>query len=281
MKTHRARSLTRRYLAIPVVLFLIAAFILPVAVLLARSFSEPVPGLGNYVRLWETTVYVRVLCNTVLIASFVTGICAILAYPVAYTLATSNAALRGVLAFCVIAPFWTSVLVRTFGWMVILQRQGMVNSLLLQYGLISEPLSLIYNRFGTLVGMVHILLPFMIFPLHSVMKRINPSYMSAAATMGAGPVRAFLRIYLPLTKPGLLGGGTLVFIMSLGFFITPALLGGMKDAMVANLIEKQVSEFSDWGMAGTLSVALLLSVAVAFLVSRYIFGARDLWQANS
>ena len=270
-------SFSRRFLILPAAIVIGVGFILPVALLLSRSVLEPVPGLENYVRLASNMIYLRILANTLVISAFVTGICAVLAFPVAYTLAKSGPILRALLSFVVIAPFWTSVLVRTFGWMVILQRQGVVNNLLLSVGLISEPLPLIYNRFGTLVGMVQVLLPFMIFPLYSIMRRINSSYMSAAATMGAKPFRAFIRVYLPLTKPGLIGGGTLVFMMSLGFFITPVLLGGPRDAMIANLIEEQVIEFGDWGMAGTLSVALLAATIVALVLARKVFGVREFW----
>ena len=268
---------SRLALMVPAALVLLLGFALPVALLLSRSFLEPTVGFGNYARLLSSAIYIRTLINTSVISALVTALCAFFAFPVACTMVATKGRMRALLVFAVVVPFWTSVLVRTFGWMVILQRQGIINSSLLALGLISEPLPLIYNRFGTLVGMVHVLLPFMVFPLYSVLRRIDASYMAAAATMGASPIRAFFRVYLPLAKPGLLGGGTLVFMMSLGFFITPVLLGGPQDIMVANLIEQQVVELSNWGMAGTLSVALLLATAIVLFLARHLLGVRELW----
>lgn len=163
--------ISRFALVIPAVLALLFGFAFPVAILLSRSFLEPTVGLGNYVRLIANAIYVRTLVNTVIISALVTAICAFLAFPVACTLASTSGQKRALLSLAVVVPFWTSVLVRTFGWMVILQRHGIVNGLLMASGMISEPLPLIYNRFGTLVGMVHVLLPFMIFPLYSVVRQ--------------------------------------------------------------------------------------------------------------
>jgi putative spermidine/putrescine transport system permease protein len=158
---------------------------------------------------------------------------------------------------------------------VLLQQKGLINHALLQLGLIERPLPMIYNRIGVIVGMTHILLPFMILPLYSVLTRIDPSYASAAASLGAGPVRNFLRVYLPLSLPGVLTGTVLVFVVGLGYYITPALLGGPGDTMIAQLIEAQVAEFGRWGLAGALALILLLGTSVTFvLVQRTLATAR-------
>lgn len=267
------------FLIVPAVAVLLAAFGLPVGWLLLRSVSTPVWGLQNFVYVFERPVYLQVLLNTAAISAVVTLCCALIGYPFAYTMANGSERTRRLLTFLVLIPFWTSILVRSFGWVVLLQRRGLVNQLLVATGLADQPLQLVYNRFGTLVGMVHILLPFMVFPLYTVMTRIDPSYAHAASTLGAGPVRAFIRSYLPLSMPGLFTGATLVFISALGYFITPALLGGPRDMMIAQLIEQQVSNFGNWGVAGALSVLLLLAATVVLVAARRLFGLRDLWGA--
>jgi putative spermidine/putrescine transport system permease protein len=200
----------------------------------------------------------------------------LLGYPIAYTMAHAGERLRRLLIFVVLIPFWSSILVRTFAWMVLLQQKGLINKTLIEYlGLIDEPLTLIYNRTGVLIGMSHILLPFMVLPLYSVLTRIEPSLAQAAASLGAPPYRNFVRIYLPLSLPGLVAGGVLVFVIGLGYYITPALLGGPGDTMIAQLIEMQVAEFGRWGLAGALAIVLLLGTTISFaLVSRSLIGVR-------
>jgi putative spermidine/putrescine transport system permease protein len=261
---HQARD-SRGWLMTPAVLMVGVLFAYPVAALLFMSISSPEPGLQNFVKLIEAPVYLKALWNTVGISVSVTVTCVLLAYPIAYTMAHAGARLRRLLIFVVLVPFWSSILVRTFAWMVLLQKKGMINKALVEYlGLIETPLTLIYNRVGVVIGMSHILLPFMILPLYSVMTRIDPTLSSAAASLGASPVRNFLRVYLPLSLPGLLAGSLLVFVMGLGYYITPALLGGPGDAMIAQLIEMQVADFGDWGLAGALSVVLLAGTGIVF-----------------
>ena len=208
----------RAWLLAPAVLLLLAAFAWPVGWLLLRAFTEPRPGLGNFVLLWERPVYLRVVGNTVLIAAALTPACLLLGFPVAHAMAHGGPRLRRWLTAMVLVPFWTSLLVQT-------------------------------------------LLPFAVFPLHAAMARIEPSLMPAALTMGAHPVRAFLRVYLPLTLPGLLAGATLVFISALGYYVLPALLGGPRELMVSQLIQDQIGH-GQWGAAGALSLVLLASTAL-------------------
>jgi putative spermidine/putrescine transport system permease protein len=190
----------------------------------------------------------------------------VLGYPVAFLLATAPTKYGNLLMLLLLLPFWTSLLVRTTAWLVLLQNEGLVNHFLIWVGVFDAPQQLIRNRLGLYVAMTHILLPFMILPLFSVMKGIPPVLMRAAYSLGSGPVRAFFRIYLPQTLPGLGAGALLVFIMSLGYYITPALVGGPGDQMLSYFIAENASATLNWGMAAALSLALLACVAVALVI---------------
>jgi putative spermidine/putrescine transport system permease protein len=239
-------------------------FAYPVGGLLLRSLSEPTPGLQNFRELLEQPVYFSALVNTVVISGSVTLICLFAGYPLAFTIARAGRRVQRLLIFAVLIPFWSSILVRTFAWLVLLQSRGLVNRTLVNLRIIDTPIIMVHNRIGVLVGMVHILLPFMVLPLYAVMVRIDASYTHAAASLGAPPVKNFLRIYLPLSWPGVVNGTVLVFVMGLGYFITPALLGGPGDTMIAQLIEVEVGSLGRWGVAGALAVVLLFGVAVTF-----------------
>jgi putative spermidine/putrescine transport system permease protein len=252
----------RIWLLVPPLLLLLVAFIGPVTWLLSRAFTQPTPGLGNFIELWEHPVYLRVIWNTVLISAITTPVCVAIGFPVAHAMTYASPRTRRWLIFLVLLPFWTSLLVRTFATVILLQRNGPLNAILLGLGFIGQPLPLLYNMTGLLIGAVRVLLPFVIFPLHASMMKIEPAYMQAALTLGADPVRAFFRVYLPLTLPGLMTGATLVFISVLGYFVTPAMLGGVRQLMVAQLIQDQIGQFGNWGIAGALSLILLLTTAV-------------------
>src|SRR5262245_19291229 len=257
----------RGWLVVPAVLIVGVLFAYPVSWLLVLSVADPEPTLRNFETLIETPVYLKALWNTILISGSVTLLCMLLGYPMAYTMAHAGDRLRRFLVFIVLIPFWSSILVRTFAWMVLLQQKGLINKTLIDYvGLIETPLTLIYNRTGVLIGMSHVLLPFMILPLYSVLGRIEPSLSQAAASLGAPPLRNFLRVYLPLSLPGVIAGSVLVFVIGLGYYITPALLGGPGDAMIAQLIEMQIADFGNWGLAGALAVILLFATTMTFLL---------------
>lgn len=228
-------------------------------------------GLSNTVSASEgRDLYINVLARTLWMTAVVTSACVILGYPLAYFLAHLSDALRSKLIMLVLLPFWTSLLVRTTAWFVLLQKHGLVNDLGIFLGLWSEPLELIYNRFAVYVAMTHVMLPFMVLPLYSVMLKIPGTYMNAAATLGAHPFRAFREVYLPLSFPGLGAGTLLVFIVTLGFYITPALLGGPADQMLSYYIAQNASNFGNWGLAAALSVLLLAVVgAIIFLLGRF------------
>ncbi|MEO8021367.1 ABC transporter permease [Polaromonas sp.] len=221
----------------------------------------------------EGAVYRDVLWRTFYISLLTMLICLALGYPLAYLMASARGTLAKVLFVLVILPFWTSLLVRTTAWLVLLQGGGLVNTMLAWLGWIDpqHPLALVHNRTGVLIAMVHILLPFMVLPLYSVMRAIPPNYMRAASSLGAAPHRAFLKVYLPLTYPGLSAGCLLVFILALGYYITPALVGGVRDQMVSYYIDYFTSQATNWGMAAALSVVLLTFVLILYVVySRFV-----------
>jgi putative spermidine/putrescine transport system permease protein len=220
----------------------------------------------------EQAIYVGILLRTFWIGFVVTAVCLLLGYPLAYRLASLPLRVSNLLLILVLLPFWTSLLVRTGAWVVLLQREGVINDLLLAVGLVSEPLQLVYNRFGVYVAMTHILLPFMVLPLYSVMRGIPPHYVRAAASLGAGPVRAFLRIYLPLTVPGIAAGCLLVFILAIGYYITPALVGGANDQMVSYFIAFFTNQTINWGMASALGAVLLIATLLLFALYARLVG---------
>ncbi len=236
------------------------AYYLLSAVDLRADVGGSIHGVG------EEAIYVDVIARTLGVSLSVAGLCLLLGYPLAYLLASASPRLSRWLMMMVLLPFWTSLLVRTTAWLVLLQEHGVVNSLLSWTGVISRPLELIHNRLGVLIAMTHILLPFVVLPLHAVMLGIPGVYVRAASSLGASPVRAFLRVYLPLTLPGVGAGGLLVFILALGYYITPALVGGPRDQMLSYFIAYFVNQATNWGMAAALAAVLLLIVLALYLL---------------
>jgi len=218
--------------------------------------------------------YLKILLTTFKIAFFTSVICFILGYPLAYLLSSVNRKTSGLLLIFILFPFWTSILVRTYAWMIILGRNGILNNLLIRSGFLSVPLDLMYNLFGVLVGMVQIMLPFMILPLFSVMRGIDRDLLKASQSLGANPFNTFWKIFFPLSMPGIKAGCLLVFIVSLGFFITPALLGGRKTIMISMVIEDQFSWALDWGFSSALTMVLLFLTIVFLTVYNRFVGIR-------
>jgi len=221
-------------------------------------------------------LYVEVLAKTLGITLGITLLCMVLAYPLAWMLATLPARSANVLMILVLLPFWTSLLVRTSAWMVILQSNGVLNATLLKLGLLNQPLDLMFNMTGTVIAMTHILLPFMVLPLYSVMKSIDQSYIRAAHSMGASSLRTFLRIYFPLSLPGLSAGGILVFILAIGYYITPALVGGRTGQMISNFIAYHMQTSLNWGLAAALGSLLLLIVLFLYWLYDRVVGISNL-----
>ena len=259
-------------LVLPAAAFLVVFFLAPLIDMSARSVTEPPgAGLSNYTRFFERETYVRVLTNTFWIASLATAFCLLVGFPFAYLMTVVPGRIAGVLLIAVLLPFWSSLLVRTFAWQVILRDTGIINRFLIDLGLITEPLTLIRTTGGVILGMSHILLPFMVLPIYAVMRRIDPEFGRAAANLGASPARAFLRVFVPLSLPGVVAGSLLVFVLALGFYITPALLGGLRDQMISQLIVQQIQQRLDWGFGTAMSVLLMvITLIILFAASRAV-----------
>ena len=221
-------------------------------------------------------IYIDVLVRTLGISASVTVMCLLLGFPVALLLTQVSEKAADWLMILVLLPFWTSLLVRTAAWVVVLQKEGMVNSLLMRLGLIAEPLTLIYNRTGVLIAMTHVLLPFMILPLYSVLKGIPPHYMRAAASLGAPPVTAFLRVYLPMAAPAIVAGSLMVFILAMGYYITPALVGGGSDQMLSYFVATYTTDTGNWGLASALGLMMLVTTIILYAVAHRLSGGRAL-----
>lgn len=255
----------------PPVILILVLFLVPLAQVAWGSVFTPHLTLANYARIVKIPLYIEVFWRTLQIAAFTTCLCIVLGYPAAYLISTVNARTRQVLLLFVVVPFFLSMLIRNYIWIALLERSGVVNHLLLQWHVIAHPLPLMYNEFGVLVTMTNMLLPYTIFPILSALLAIPPELRSASASLGAGDGRTFVRVTLPLSMPGVAAGGLLVFIVALGFFITPALVGGPKQMMISNLIAFNVREVLNWPFAYALSNMLLCGTLVIYvLYVRYL-----------
>lgn len=264
----------------PALVFLGVFFLFPMAGMLERSLFDPGFTLKHYGRFIEEPVWWQILWSTFEVALLTTTCTLLLGYPLAYLLASLRPRLAGLLMIIVVVPYFTSILVRTYAWMVLLGTDGIINRSLLSLHVIDAPLSLMYNRFTVLVGMSYVLLPYMVLALYSVMQGIDGSLLRAAHSLGASRTAAFRRIYLPLSFPGVAAGGLIVFIMSLGFFITPALMGGDRDTMISMIIQQQVETYFDWGFASALAAILLALTLVAFFAYERIVGLEHLFRSR-
>jgi putative spermidine/putrescine transport system permease protein/mannopine transport system permease protein len=228
--------------------------------------------LGNYAKVFDESFYLRSFWYTIEVAFCVTVVCLVIAYPLAYAIASSRGRSQKLMSVLVLLPLWTSVVIRSYAWLILFQRQGPVNSILLALGWIDEPLKILQTSTAVEIGMVHILLPFMILPLVSAMLKVDRTLLRAARVLGARPVKVFTRIYIRLTLPGITAGCALVFITSLGFFITPSLLGGAQQTMAAMMIEQAVSVFLNWPLASALSTVLLAMTVSLYLIYAKLTG---------
>lgn len=267
----------RRWLLAPAAAYLLVFFLLPLGRLLHGSAFGPELTARHYARFFETGLYAQVLLNTAKIAGLVTAACLALGYPLAYWLGVLPPRARRVVLFVVVVPFWTSLLVRSYAWLVLLQREGVVNRTLAAVGLIDAPLELAYNLFGAVCGITYMLLPMMVLLLRQSMGAIDRRLVVTALTLGASPGQAFRRVFFPLSLPGVAAGCTLVFVISFGYFITPALLGGRRETTIAMLIDLQMNQLFDWGFGMALAVILtVVVVAILFGVDRVIGIGRQL-----
>ena len=238
----------------PMIFVSLLVFVIPVFSFLLISFGDSFDTLSfvNYKKIIETSIYRQIIFNTFNIAFLVTVTSIIFSYPIVYLLVNASDRLRKFILILVLLPFWTSALVRTTAWIVILQRNGILNEMLLFSGLINEPISFIYNFSGVLIGMTHVLMPFVIFPLYASYKNIDASLIEAAESLGSRSLQTIKYLILPLTMPGVIAGAIIVFMSAIGYYITPALMGGPKQTMIAMLIENNINRTLNWELAAAL-----------------------------
>jgi mannopine transport system permease protein len=257
----------------PLLALLGLAFIYPVGQLLVRSFFIPHFQFSEYLRIFDEPLYLRVLWRTLRLASIVTALCLVLGYPVAHAMARAQRRWSTIAMACVLVPLWTSVLVRSYAWIILLQRNGIINTTLMDTGIVSEPLRLIYTEGAVVVAMTHVLLPFMILPIFASLRSIPNELTQAAHNLGASSWTAFRRVTLPLSLPGVFAGSLMTFIVALGFYITPALVGGPSTLLMATLIGQQMTVLLDWPFAGALSAFLLITTLALAVMARKVFAS--------
>ncbi|MBB4009982.1 ABC transporter permease [Allorhizobium taibaishanense] len=258
---------------LPALVLILIFFVLPVLALLARSVTEPVLGLGNYVELLGSSTYIKIFFNTFFVSALVTVISLLIGFPVAWALAIMPQRLASVIFAIVLLSMWTNLLARTYAWMVLLQRTGVINKALLGLGVIDKPLIMVNNLTGVTIGMTYIMLPFIIIPLYGVIRKIDPALLQAAALCGANRRQALTSVLIPLAMPGMAAGGLMVFVMSLGYFVTPSLLGGTSNMMLAELIAQFVQSLVNWGMGGAAAFVLLVVTLSLYALQLRLFGA--------
>jgi len=270
-------------LTVPVLVFLLVCFLVPLVIMSARSITDLPAGaedpLTNFRRFFGQEANLRVLGNTFWIAAVSSIACLLIGYPYAYLMTIAPPRVTGLLLIAVLVPFWSSLLVRTYAWQVILRDTGLINETLQGWGVISQPLDLYQTTTGVLLGMTQVLLPYMVLPLFTTMARIDPELTKAAANLGASPARAFFRVFFPLSIPGVLAGALLVFVLALGFYITPALLGSPRDTMISAFIATRVQQQLDWGLAATMGLVLLALAFLVLLLASRVIRVRDVFGA--
>jgi mannopine transport system permease protein len=258
-------------LALPFLAIIALAFILPLAMLLRESLLVPSFSLTNYERVFDQPVYLRVMVRTLRISAIVTLITLLLAYPLASLMARARGLLLGLLLLSVLLPLWTSVLVRTYAWLVLLQRNGVLNEILFGLGVINAPMQFLRTEGAVVLAMSHVLLPFMVLPLYAALRAIPDDYIRAARMLGAGSLSVFRHVLLPLSLSGISSGCLMVFLLAIGFFVTPALIGGPQQMMLATLVQQQVTELLNWPFAGALvGVLLAFVLALVLLFNRVV-----------
>ena len=255
-------------LCTPSLLVVVVLMIIPVAWLFWLSVIGADGNLSweNYARLGKSKSYLNIFKMTFNVALVTTVVCVVIGYPLTYMISQLPRRVANIAMFAVLLPFWTSLLVRTYAWLVLLQKKGLVNTWLIELGILDDPLRLVHNYTGTIIGMSQIMLPYLVLPLYASMRAIDRDYLKAASNLGAGPARAFWTIFFPLSLPGLFAGLLLVFVISLGFFVTPVILGGGRVTMVAMRIEKSIALYSNWGAASALAVILLIMTLACLII---------------
>ncbi len=274
LKTAEGREVA--FLLGPAVVLLGFAFFIPLLGLLSMSFLNPEPTIVHYQEFLSNWANWVILGRTFVLATVVTGICLVLGYPFAYLIISARPWIAALLLFAVVVPFFTSYLVRTYAWMVLLGRFGLINQLLMAVGLTERPLNLIYNQFSVFIAMIYILLPYTVMILASVMRGIPHSLLRASSSLGAPGAQTFWRIFFPLSAPGVVAAGLLVFVFALGFYITPALLGGPGDTTLPMLIDSHVNGSLNWPLAAAAATVLLVITLALYTLSNRLVGTEDL-----
>ena len=256
-------------LTLPYLLMVTALIVIPVGWSFYLSFIGRDGSLSfeNYERMMKSKAYIRIFLTTFKISILTTIICAAIGYPLAYFMSQLSRKWANICMIGVLIPFWTSLLVRTYAWLVLLQKKGLLNNMAIEMGLISEPIKIVHNTTGTLIGMVHIMLPFLILPLYANMRAIDKDALKAASSLGATPTRAFWTVFFPLSLPGLLAGLLIVFVLCLGFYVTPAILGGGRVIMAAMKISSNIELYFSWGAASALGVVLLVVTGIILFIA--------------
>jgi len=250
----------------PLVLFLGLAYLIPFLGVMQWSVTLPEPGLSQYGKAVSDPLIQSVFVRTFRICLIVTVGAVTAAYAIAYVWVRGTPVQRLITELCILIPFWISVLTRAFGWVALLSNRGLINTWLQSAGIISEPLTMVRNEFGVVLGMMHFLIPFAVFPIASAMRSLDERVFLAARGMGASRLRIFWSIFVPMTTPGILGAALMVFVFALGFFITPAILGGGRSVMIAELIYLRIFQSPDWGLGAAVSVILMIFVALLLVL---------------
>jgi ABC-type spermidine/putrescine transport system permease subunit I len=261
----------------PAIIALSLLFVYPISKILLRSLFSPDFTLEHYIYFFKNPLYIKVMWITLQISFISTFTALLIGYPLAYVLQRASSGIRNFILMAIVLSFMISLLVRNYSWIIVLQRNGVINMFLRYLGIIDQPLRLLHNKFGTIIGMTHIFIPYMVFPIYSVMMGIDLNLERAAQNLGASRWQTFWRVCFPLSLPGIGAGALLVFIMALGFFITPALLGGRRELMLSNLIEIQIVDLLNWPFASAISVVLLIVTLIIFSIYNRYLGLERLW----
>ena len=267
-------------LTLPYLVLVGAMIIIPIGWLFFLSFigRDGSFSFENYERMINSKAYLRIFLTTFKISLLTTFFCILLGYPLAYFMSQISRKWASICMIGVLIPFWTSLLVRTYAWLVLLQKKGLVNNIAIDLGIIAEPIKFVHNTSGTLIGMVHIMLPFLILPLYANMRAIDSHCVKAASSLGATPVRAFWTVFFPLSIPGLLAGSLIVFVLCLGFYVTPAVLGGGRVIMAAMKISSNIELYFSWGAASALGVVLLVVTMIILFIAAKLVSLDQLGQ---
>lgn len=268
-------------LILPAFVLMTAIYIVPILQVLAISVTEPTTGFDNYERLLTNAGVQRAIVTTLRIGLITTAIALLLGYVLAYVIALASPNAQRWWLLCVLVPLWISVLVRAFAWVTLLRRQGLVNQGLMSAGVIDAPLALVWNELGIVIGMVHYMVPYAVLPMLASMRDIDPRLLAAARGLGASRFTVFRRVFFPLSAPGLAASGVLVFIFSLGFYITPAILGGGRTLMAAEWIKMQILDIVRWGMGAMLATVLVIAILTTLAVFSRVVNLKRLFGAGT